>query len=163
MTRTRWLVALLAVSLCFNVAAVVSAAATRSRPPAEHTTATCRLLETSGLTADQSRRLTALRSEFRARAETLQADYEARNAEMAHLALTESAGGAERIEALSHECAELHRRIQLLAVENLRAEAQVLGPDQRADYCSAVCSRICPRGAGGAESATGDCPCATPP
>jgi Spy/CpxP family protein refolding chaperone len=160
MTRTHWLVALLVVSVSFNIAAFGSAAVARARAKSAPAVPSCCAMHGQGgpvLNPAQTARLTALRADFQARAQTLQADYEARNAELARLALGGAAGSADRIDALSRECAELHRQIQLLAVENLGREAAVLEPSQRAAYSEAVCSRICPRMASPAMGSAGGC------
>jgi Spy/CpxP family protein refolding chaperone len=164
MTRLHWLVAALVVSVSFNLAAFGSAAVARARARSMPTAASRCAMQGPGaprLTSAQSTQLAALRADFGTKASSLQGAYQARNAELARLALAPGARDAQRIDALSRECAELHRQIQLLAVENLGREAVILEPGQRAAYSDAVCSRICPRMAspvapsGGCMGATG--------
>lgn len=164
MTRLHWLVAALVVSVSFNLAAFGSAAVARVRARSMPAGAACCAMQGPGapaLTPAQSSQLAALRADFGTRAGSLQGAYEARNAELARLALVSGTRDTQRIEALSRECAELHRQIQLLAVENLGREAAILEPGQRAAYTDAVCSRICPRMASPAMAPSGGCAGAT--
>jgi len=155
--RSHWLPALLIVSLAFNVAAVGSAAYSRYASARAAASTACRPMGPGGptLSAELVAQVTALRQEFTSRAQPLVDSYQTKNAELAELAVTGSPSDAARIDQLSREAAELHRRIQLLAVDNIQKESSLLPTCERGTYCSALRGRICSGCATGARGAEG--------
>lgn len=156
MNRSNWLPALLIVSLAFNVAAVGSVAYSHYSYARAAARAACQPMGPAGptLTPEQVAQVMSLRQQFEAKAAPLRAAYQEKNAELAELAVTGTPADAARVDQLSREVAELHRQVQLLAVDNLRQESELLPACQRGTYCSALRAMIC------AEDGTGGCGCA---
>lgn len=156
MIRSSWLPATLIVSLAFNIAAVGSVVYSRYSSARAASRSTCQPLGPSGptLAPEQAAQVALVRQQFEAKAAPLRAAYLEKNAELAELAVTGSPADAPRIDQLSRDVAELHRQIQLLAVDSLRREAELVPSCQRETYSSALRSRIC--------SADGDAGCGCP-
>jgi hypothetical protein len=148
-----WLIAVLCASIAFNVAALSALAYCRSRCPrrASQTEAVAGAVP-ARLPIARSEQAKAVRAEYLAKAAPLQSEYEAKSKELARLAVSSESSDAERVDTVAREVADLHYRIQLLAAESLRREAEGLTPAEREAYTDTLCQGICPR-------ATGDCAC----
>jgi hypothetical protein len=150
---------LLAISVAFNVAAIGSLAYTRVTGPQPAAAAGRCGMGPGGphLTSTQMASVQALRAQFVESARPLEAEYQLKNAELARVALAGGPDSPRQTDGISREIAELHRQIQLLAVENLRQEAELLDSGQREAYCGALQTRICPAAAGAGPSSGGGC------